>query len=208
MFEIIGVSKHYDGLCAVNEVSFQIHDKERVSIQGESGCGKSTLLRMIAGLLVQDEGEIRRNGEILPEDPHLRGVSMVFQDSLLWNHMTVQENILFGSGKKSRAERTGQAEELAETFGIKELLKRYPNQISGGQARRAAIARALACERALLLLDEPFSNLDPDWKERTMEGVRLKCAGNCAILLVTHNRNEAEKLCNTHYRMEAGRLIL
>ncbi len=206
MLEIINVTKRYGEICAVDQVSFCVKDFERVSIQGESGCGKSTLLGMIAGLIGEDAGEIRLNGEKMPEDPHLRRVSMVFQDSVLWDHMTLRENILFGSPYQEKKQREEQAEKLAEALEIKDLLKRHPHQVSGGQARRAAIARAIACEKELLLLDEPFSNLDKEGRVRTLETVKRLCDGKCAILLVTHSAKEAELLCERHLFMEEGKL--
>ena len=206
MLEIKNLTKNYPGVCAVNDLSLVVNDLERVSVQGESGCGKSTLLGIIAGLIREDSGEILMNGEKMPGRPHLRKVSMVFQDSILWNHMTVKENILFGSPMKERKQRDIQAESLAEAFGIEDLLKRYPYQISGGQARRTAIARALACDRELLLLDEPFSNLDKDGRIRTIQIVKQLCERKCAVLLVTHSAQEAELLCDRHLFMEEGKL--
>ena len=206
MLELINVTKKYNGICAVDQVSFTVKDLERVSIQGESGCGKSTLLGMIAGLIREDAGEIRMDGAKMPEEPHRRKVSMVFQDSTLWNHMTVQDNILFGSPVTDGKKRSEQAGRLAEAFGIADLLKRYPHQISGGQARRVAIARAIACEKELLLLDEPFSNLDREGRMRTLETVKELCAGKCAVLLVTHSPQEAQLFCERHLFMEEGKM--
>ena len=206
MIEINGIIKEYDGLRVVDNVTFCIGEKERISICGESGCGKSTLLNIIAGLTAADEGTILKDGRPLPERPQERGISMVFQDSTLWNNMTVRENILFGSPYKDKKARKEQVLKLAEAFGIEELLDRYPYKISGGQARRVAIARALACERELLLLDEPFSNLDKEWKERTIMKTKELCGENCAVILVTHSESEADLFCDTHLHMAEGRI--
>jgi ABC-type Fe3+/spermidine/putrescine transport system ATPase subunit len=206
MIEIKGVVKEYGGIRVVDNVSFCINEKEKISICGESGCGKTTLLNIIAGITAADEGSILKDGKPLPLKPHEREVSMVFQDSTLWNNMTVRENILFGSPYKDKKEREEQVLKLAETFGIEELLDRYPYKISGGQARRVAIARALACERELLLLDEPFSNLDKEWKERTVMKTKELCAENCAVILVTHSESEADCFCDTHLHMAEGRI--
>lgn len=206
MLEIRHITKNYEEVCAVDDISFAVKDLERISIQGESGCGKSTLLGILAGLIMPDTGEVWMDGQKLPTEPHLRQMAMVFQDSTLWNHMTIQENILFGSPQKNRGKRRKMAEELADVFGIGGLLGRYPWQISGGQAKRAAIARAIACERKILLLDEPFSNLDKEGRFRTIEAVRELCAGKCAVLLVTHSAKEAEMLCERHLFMEEGKL--
>ncbi len=208
MLELKHITKEYPEVTAVRDVSLTIGDTERVAIRGESGCGKSTLLGIIAGLILPDAGEVLRDGRKLSPEPHLRGVSMVFQNSTLWNHMTVRENILFGSPFRQKEEREEQVRSLAEELELTELLNRYPGQISGGQARRAAIARALACRRELLLLDEPFTNLDKEGKGRVLESVRRLCAGTCAVLLVTHKAQEAEALCERQLTMEEGELRL
>ncbi len=208
MLELKHITKEYPEVTAVRDVSLTIGDTERVAIRGESGCGKSTLLGIIAGLILPDAGEVLRDGRKLSPEPHLRGVSMVFQNGTLWNHMTVRENILFGSPFRQKEEREEQVRSLAEELELTELLNRYPGQISGGQARRAAIARALACRRELLLLDEPFTNLDKEGKGRVLESVRRLCAGTCAVLLVTHNAQEAEALCERQLTMEEGELRL
>ncbi len=206
MLEIKELTKKYDTVTAVDAVSFRIADLESVSIRGESGCGKSTLLALLAGLLTPDRGEILRDGKPLPGDPHRREIAQVFQDGLLWNHMTVEENILFGSPLKDSKERHRRVQELAERYGIGDLLGRYPDKISGGQARRAALARAFACEKKLILLDEPFSNLDKESRRKAMEATLALSKGKCAILLVTHSKEEAEAICTRHLRMEDGKL--
>lgn len=207
MFEINGITKEYPSVKALDNVSLSLDDGELISIQGESGCGKSTLLQIIAGIITADSGTITRNNVPLPEVPHKRGVAMVFQDSLLFNNMTVEENILFGCPHKDRKHRDKIVNDLALAYGIGDLLKRYPFQISGGQARRVALARALACERELLLLDEPFSNLDKDLKENIIKCTREFCEGRCAAILVTHSEAEALKFADRHLYMEEGRIL-
>ncbi|SEA79212.1 iron(III) transport system ATP-binding protein/multiple sugar transport system ATP-binding protein [Oribacterium sp. KHPX15] len=207
MFEIKGIIKEYPSVRALDNVSLSIDDGELISIQGESGCGKSTLLQIIAGIIMADSGTITKNNEPLSCIPHKRGVSMVFQDSLLFNNMTVSENILFGCPHKDREHRDKTVRELADAYGIGDLLKRYPYQISGGQARRAALARALACERELLLLDEPFSNLDKDLKENIIKRTRELCEGKCSAILVTHSEAEALAFCDRHLYMEEGHIL-
>ncbi|MCR5032705.1 MAG: ATP-binding cassette domain-containing protein [Lachnospiraceae bacterium] len=204
MLEVKHLTKRYEQRDVVSDVSLILKERERVSIQGESGCGKTTLLQMLAGLILPDEGEILLEGEKLPEEPYQRQIAMVFQDSLLWEHMTVEENILFGSPRKGKEERKQQACTLSRALDIEELLHRYPSQISGGQARRVAIARAIACEKKILLLDEPFSNLDKEGRVRTLEAVWELTKGKCALLFVTHSRQEAETLCTRHLYMEEG----
>ncbi|MBR5116847.1 MAG: ATP-binding cassette domain-containing protein [Lachnospiraceae bacterium] len=207
MFELSGITKQYPDVKALEQISLRIGDQEMISVRGESGCGKSTLLKIIAGLVTADAGTICRDGKPLPDDPHKRGVSMVFQESLLFPNMTVRENILFGCPGKDKAYRDARVMELADAYGIAELLARYPHQISGGQARRVSLARALACERELLLLDEPFTNLDKDLKESTLQCTRKYCEGKCAVLFVTHSEAEALAFCEKHLTMEEGRIL-
>ena len=207
MFEINGVTKDYPSVRALDNVSLRIDDRELVSIRGESGCGKSTLLHVIAGLVAPESGTVTKNNEALPDAPHKRGMAMVFQESLLFPNMTVRENILFGCPQKEKEQREKRVRELAEAYGIAGVLARYPHQISGGQARRAALARALACERELLLLDEPFTNLDKDLKENIIKSTREFCEGRCAVLLVTNNEAEALAFCDRHLYMEEGRIV-
>ena len=207
MFEINRVTKEYPSVRALDNVSLRIDDQEMVSIRGESGCGKSTLLHVIAGLVTPDSGTVTKNNAPLSDVPHRRGVAMVFQESLLFSNMTVRENILFGCPHKDMGQREMRVNELAEAYGIDGLLARYPHQLSGGQARRAALARALACERELLLLDEPFTNLDRDLKANIIRCTREFCKGRCAVLLVTHNEAEAQAFCDRHLYMEEGRIL-
>ena len=207
MLEMNGVTKEYSFVKVLDNISLRIDDREIISIRGESGCGKSTLLHVIAGLIKADSGTITKNNEPLSDIPHRRGVAMVFQDSLLFNNMTVRENILFGCPHKDKEHREESVNDLAEAYGIGGLLTRYPYQISGGQARRVALARALACERELLLLDEPFTNLDRDLKENIIKCTREFCEGRCAALLVTHSETEALRFCDRHLYMEEGRIV-
>lgn len=207
MYELLNITKEYPDVRALDDVSFCIEDKESVSIRGESGCGKTTLLKVLAGLIRPDKGEILKDKMSLPESLNKRGIAMVFQDSLLFNNMTVRENILFGSPYKDKERRDKCVNELSAAYGIEDLLDRYPHRISGGQARRVAIARALACERELLLLDEPFTNLDKDLKDRVIKKTKELCKGRCAVLLVSHNEAEANELCDRHLFMEEGRIV-
>src|SRR5690606_34382950 len=147
---------------------------EILAVVGESGCGKSTLLRLIAGLDTPDQGEIRIGGRAVAAGrvwvaPERRGVGMVFQDFALFPHMTVLGNIVFGLPSLPRAERRARAEAMLELVDLAGYGERYPHQLSGGQQQRVALARALASEPSLLLLDEPFSNLDTALKRMLRE---------------------------------------
>nr|WP_298114320.1 ABC transporter ATP-binding protein [uncultured Pseudomonas sp.] len=162
---------------------------------GPSGCGKTTTLRAIAGFEQVIEGEIQLAGEVISRAgftlaPEKRRIGMVFQDYALFPHLTVAENVGFGIRKQANCERTTQ--ELLELVKLAHLGKRYPHELSGGQQQRVALARALAPEPSLLLLDEPFSNLDGELRRRLSHEVRdiLKSRGTSAIL-VTHDQEEA-----------------
>ena len=205
MIQAEGITKRYGELTVLDGLSLTAGPGELVSILGESGSGKSTLLRIIAGLEAADAGRLLLGGKDPAREPGKRGVSMTFQEPALWNHMTVEENILYGCPLRGREERREEAASLADRLGIGGLLKRYPYQISGGQAKRAALARAIACRKPVLLLDEPFTNLDEKSKSVAMEAVRECCAG-MTVLLVTHSREEAEYLSQKRYQMERGRL--
>ena len=164
---------------------------------GPSGCGKTTVLRCIAGFEAIREGEIRLAGRTVSAagvmvPPEQRRIGMVFQDYALFPHLAVADNIAFGLHDTRREERAARVRELAELVGLSAALDKYPHEISGGQQQRVALARALAPRPELLLLDEPFSNLDIDLRERLSLEVReiIKASGATAVL-VTHDQQEA-----------------
>ena len=177
----------------VEDVNLTVQSGEWVSILGPSGCGKSSILRSIAGFLLPHSGTIELFGQPALQPPHARGVGMVFQDFALFNHMTVHENIAFGlKGKPYQSERVDQ---LLKRCDLTKLSERYPAQLSGGQQQRVALARALAPQPKLLLLDEPFANLDAELRA----DLGAWCAEQiqseeAAALLVTHDRREAMAL--------------
>jgi iron(III) transport system ATP-binding protein len=191
----------------INDFSFSVTKGEIVGVLGQSGSGKSTLLRLIAGLEMPAGGSIEIAGNpvvderlfVLPED---RGVGMVFQDYALFPHMTVKDNILFGLARLSRKERKARLKEMLELVHMEEFEKRYPHELSGGQQQRIALARALAPKPNLLLMDEPFSNLDADLKEDIRRELRsiLKKA-NMTCIMVTHDRNDVEAICDRSLSM-------
>jgi len=140
-----------------------------ISICGPSGCGKTTLLRLIAGLEHPDRGEIFINGKIVYQngwslEPHKRGMAFVFQQSALWPHMSVKQNIEFGIKKSQYMESSELVDEILENLEIKDLINRYPGEISGGQAKRVSIARALAAKQDILLMDEQITNKEHNIK--------------------------------------------
>jgi len=197
VLEVLGVGHAYGSHVVVAEVSFALARGTIGCILGPSGCGKTTLLRGIAGFEPVTSGEIRINGEVVTRPgfelpPERRRIGMVFQDYALFPHLTVGDNIGFGLRKTLRPEREARVAELAELVGVAGAIAKYPHELSGGQQQRTALARALAPGPELLLLDEPFSNLDIELREKLSLEVReiIKTSGATAVL-VTHDQHEA-----------------
>jgi iron(III) transport system ATP-binding protein len=198
LLELQRITKKYSQAdqFAVNDVSFIVEKGEILSLVGESGSGKTTLLRLIAGLEHPDSGYISLAGNKLVEGKksvpaNKRNVGMVFQDYALFPHLTLLENVMFGlKGKISNPDKV--AKETLSLVGLSENFKKYPHQLSGGQQQRVALARAIAPSPAILLMDEPFSNLDAVLKDQVREEIRLiiKKTGVTAIF-VTHDTRDA-----------------
>ena len=177
---------------------------------GPSGCGKTTVLRCIAGFEPVQGGEILLSDRVVSKPglqvpPEQRGIGMVFQDYALFPHLTVQKNIAFGLSRMAAPEAFDRTRAMLELVGLTPVADVYPHELSGGQQQRVALARALAPKPELLLLDEPFSNLDVELRERISVEVReiLKAAGTTAIL-VTHDQNEAFALADEIGIMKDG----
>lgn len=186
----------------ISDFSFSMEKGQIVGILGQSGSGKSTLLRLISGLEMPMKGTIKIAGTTVVSEsifihPEVRGVGMVFQDYALFPHMTVKDNILFGLSRMPRKDRKQRVDEMLELVQMESFAKRYPHELSGGQQQRVALARALAPKPNMLLLDEPFSNLDADLKESIREDLRviLKKA-NMTCIMVTHDRNDVKAICD------------
>ncbi|MEX2425654.1 MAG: ABC transporter ATP-binding protein [Thermomicrobiaceae bacterium] len=182
---------------AVRDVSMSIGQGEIVALLGPSGCGKTTTLRIIAGFEKPDSGDVSIAGRVVADhegfvQPEKRGVGMVFQDYALFPHLNVRDNIAFGLRRWDRQRRTERVAELIELSGLSDLEDRFPHQLSGGQQQRVAMARALAPEPHVLLLDEPFSNLDTELRFQMRAEVRnLLKQVNTTAILVTHDQQEA-----------------
>ena len=210
MIELENISKTFGSHRAVDRVSLIIPDNTQVALLGPSGSGKTTLLRLIAGLEIPDTGTITMDGRLMSSPdcmvpPLERSIGFVFQSGALWPHMTVADNIRFALGNIPSGEQYQRTRSLMERMGILPLAGRYPDQISGGEARRVALARALAPQPATLLFDEPLTNLDRPLREDLLmliiESVRM--AGSC-MLYVTHDEYEAEKIAGTIIRFDKG----
>ncbi|MGB9176801.1 MAG: ABC transporter ATP-binding protein [Methanoregula sp.] len=210
MIELKNISKTFGSHRAVARVSLCIPDHAQVALLGPSGSGKTTLLRLIAGLEIPDTGTISLDGRIVSSPgcmvpPSQRSIGFVFQSAALWPHMTVADNIRFalldlpppGQQQRTRA--------LMERMGILPLADRYPDQISGGEARRVALARALAPRPATLLFDEPLTNLDRALRDDLLmliiESVQ---EAKSRMLYVTHDEYEAERIDGTILRFDKG----
>src|SRR5690606_38876439 len=181
---------------------------------GQSGCGKTTILRAIAGFEPVRAGQIVLDGTVISSEsvqvaPEHRRVGMMFQDYALFPHLTAAENVAFGLRKlMNKRDRAARVKEMLDLVGLSATADSYPHEISGGQQQRIALARALAPSPDLLLLDEPFSNLDVDTRERLAFEVReiLKSTGHTAIL-VTHNQAEAFAIADRIGVMSEGKIV-
>nr|WP_277555978.1 ABC transporter ATP-binding protein [Halobaculum sp. YSMS11] len=197
VLELEGVVKRYGPETAVDGLDLTVHEGELVTLLGPSGCGKTTTLRMIAGLETPSDGTIRVAGEVVAGEgsvtpPEERDVGLVFQEFALFPHLTVAENIAFGLDDPDSPEADERVANLLELVGLGEYGDRSPADLSGGQRQRVALARSLAPEPDVLLLDEPFSNLDVSLRVRMREEVKriLDEAGVTAVS-VTHDQEEA-----------------
>lgn len=187
----------YNGQAILENLSLVVEDSEIVCLLGASGCGKTTLLKAIAGLLPLEQGRMVINDRTIADSHHWvppenRNIGMIFQDYALFPHLTVAENVAFGLRDWSKAKAATKVAEMLSLVRLDGLGQRYPHQLSGGQQQRVAIARALACEPDLILLDEPFSNIDTQVRHGLIREIRriFKAQGVTAIF-VTHSREEA-----------------
>lgn len=210
--ELDHIVQRYGSHTVVDGVNLRVETGSIACLLGPSGCGKTTLLRCIAGFEPIAEGEIRVEGVPVTRPdyrltPELRRIGMVFQDYALFPHLTIADNIGFGLAAISGNQRDIRVKELLATVGLDGLGRKYPHELSGGQQQRVALARALAPRPQLILLDEPFSNLDVDLRERLSLEVRsiLKSQGMTAVL-VTHDQNEAFAMADEIGIMSDGRI--
>ena len=211
LLSLTNISKTFASTRAVNDVSLDVNQGEFFGLLGPSGCGKTTTLRMIAGLEHPDSGSIKFDGkEITNLPPERRGFGMVFQNYALFPHLNVFENVAFGlrarhKPKAEMDERVASALELVQLPGYG---KRRIDELSGGQQQRVAIARAIAIEPALLLFDEPLSNLDVSLREETRSELReLVTRLGLTAVYVTHDQEEAFALCDRIAVMVGGKLM-
>ena len=188
----------------------QVAVGERIAIVGPSGAGKSTLLNLIAGFVLPTRGEIWLNGENHTQSaPYERPVSMLFQENNLFPHLTVQQNLALGlkTSLKLTALEQDQIERVADAVGLTSFLSRLPNSLSGGQKQRVALARCLLRDKPILLLDEPFSALDPELRMEMLNLIDELChSKKLTLLLVTHQPSELTGKVDRMLRIENGRI--
>lgn len=210
---IRGASRRFGAVRALDDVSLEIAAGDVACLVGQSGCGKSTLLRVIAGVEDADCGTVAIGGRTVTGpgsfvEPEDRNVGFMFQDYALFPHLSVRQNVLFGLRRLGRTAAAARAHDTLARLGIRHLEDRYPHMLSGGEQQRVALARALAPQPALLLMDEPFSNLD----QRLRDAIRRETAGilrdlGATAVIVTHDPEEALSLGDQVVLMQAGRIV-
>ena len=213
VLELRHVSCSYDtGRPAVQEISFSAREGEILCLLGPSGCGKTTILRAIAGFEPVRSGQIFLSGQLM-SSPNVmtptenRRVGMVFQEYALFPHLRVQDNIAFGLQQLTRSIRAERVQEMLRLTGLEGFEQRYPHELSGGQQQRVALARALVQNPVVLLLDEPFSNLDPDMAGRMRQELHeLLRRTKTTTVLVTHDHDEAFAMADRIAVLNQGRL--
>jgi ABC-type Fe3+/spermidine/putrescine transport system ATPase subunit len=208
---VVGLSKAFETVPAVDDVTLEVRSESFFSLLGPSGCGKTTLLRMIAGLVIPDRGDIYIREELANrKPPYRRDTAMVFQNYALFPHMSVFDNVAFGLryrriGSRDRATRVRQVLDLV---GLAAHGGRYPSQLSGGQQQRVALARAIVTRPALLLLDEPLSNLDLQLRQQMRYELRsIQRDVKITTIYVTHDQAEAFAMSDRIAVMNEGRIL-
>ncbi|WFD11148.1 ABC transporter ATP-binding protein [Tepidibacter hydrothermalis] len=197
----------------IDNFSIDIKKGEIIAILGESGSGKSTILRLISGLEIPSSGHIKVDNRVLVDknnfiQPEKRGVGMVFQDYALFPHMTVGQNIKFGLKDMKSKEKEIRVNEVLNLVDLEGYKKRYPHELSGGQQQRIALARALAPRPSLLLMDEPFSNLDANLKGKIREELKkIIDKSGITSIFVTHDKEDAINIAHRVIILKEGELV-
>jgi sn-glycerol 3-phosphate transport system ATP-binding protein len=206
-----GVSKHWAGARAVENISFEAKEGSFVVLLGPSGCGKSTTLRLIAGLEAVSGGRVLIGGvDVTDQPPSKRNISMVFQPYALFPHLSVAENILFGLKvrKVAPGEQRARLATTAELLGLSKLLERKPSQLSGGQQQRVALGRAIIAKTPVCLMDEPLSNLDAQLRLDMRREIRsLQQTLGITMIYVTHDQTEAMSMADQVILLRDGRVV-
>ncbi|KQT47315.1 iron ABC transporter ATP-binding protein [Devosia sp. Leaf420] len=213
MLALKGVTRHFNDVAALQDVTLELGAGQVLCLVGHSGCGKSTLLRAIAGIETLDGGTIAIEGTPVSGDgifvePEDRRIGFMFQDYALFPHLSVRENVAFGLKKLARSDRANRVSDILSRIGIEALADRYPHMLSGGEQQRVALARALAPQPRLLLMDEPFSNLDRGLRDRVRhETLSIVRDLGMTAVVVTHDPEEALAIGDTVALMQKGRVV-
>ncbi len=209
--ELKNLTKKFGGFTAVDNMDLQVAEGEMIALLGGSGCGKTTTLRMIAGFAAPTSGSVFVDGKDMGKvPPYKRNIGIFFQNYALFPHMTIFENVAFGLKlqKCSKEEIKARVEEILSLVKLTDLDKRYPRELSGGQQQRVALARALVTRPAILLLDEPLSNLDAKLRvEMQVEIKRIQKELGITTIIVTHDHEEAVSLADRVIVMNEGRIL-
>ncbi|WP_209016405.1 ABC transporter ATP-binding protein [Roseibium sp. RKSG952] len=210
--EIRNIVRQFEGRTVVDDVSLSVQAGQVTCLLGPSGCGKSTTLRMIAGVEMQDSGEIYVDGKLICDTifrvpPERREIGLMFQDFALFPHLSVADNVSFGL-RSSKEEKRARVEELLTKVDLMRFIDGFPHQLSGGEQQRVALARALAPRPRIMLMDEPFSGLD----NRLRDGIRDETLAilkeeDAAVLLVTHEPEEAMRMADEIALMRGGKIV-
>lgn len=211
--EVAGLTHAFGGAPVLHDISFTVPAGEVACLVGHSGCGKTTLLRLLAGLERPVDGRIVAGGRVLTGpgtfvEPEERGIGFLFQDYALFPHLTVTDNVLFGMRRLPKLESRERCRETLERLGLARLADRFPHALSGGEQQRVALARALAPRPGLLLMDEPFSNLDRGLRDGVRaETLALLRSLGTTVVMVTHDPEEALSAGETVVLMRAGHVV-
>ncbi|MCL6268594.1 ABC transporter ATP-binding protein [Sansalvadorimonas sp. 2012CJ34-2] len=210
--DIKGLTCSYGLTRVISDLNLKIANGEIICLLGKSGCGKSTLLKAISGLLQPENGSITVHDTLVSSSemmvsPENRNIGMIFQDYALFPHLDVFHNVAFGLKGQPRSDIKKRVQEMLELVSLEGLEKRYPHELSGGQQQRVAIARSLARKPSLLLLDEPFSNIDSEVRQRLIRDIRqILKQQHVAALFVTHSKEEGLDFADSVATMEQGRI--
>lgn len=205
MIKVENLGKRYGETQVFSGLELEVGTGETLAVVGESGCGKTTLLRILAGLDQEYEGGVYlKNRDVRGMAANERGMALVLQQPALWNHMTVEENILFPIQRRERRAARERISYICQRLEISEYIRRYPEEISGGQAKRVSLARALASGKEILLLDEPLTNLDGDTKEKVLAYLEEEYLGRMTTVYVSHDDQEVSRLASRVLKLGNG----